>query len=293
MIDLIKSFLVFFLMLSQQDIPIKTLHLFPILDKLLIELLKSLSLEDWKLPTIAKLWTVKDIVSHLLDGNLRTLSFSRDNYFGETPPEINSYIDLVAYLNQLNASWVGATKRLSPQVLIALLETTGKEFITQLATLNPFEPALFSVAWAGQDTSENWFHIAREYTEKFIHQQQIRDAVGKEGLMTKELFYPFIDTFMQGLPHTYRNVSADVGTSIHVKILSEIGGEWNLIKTDINWKLTKMPNSTPAAIIQIEPKLAWKLFSKGIKPTDALEQVEIMGNQTLGEIALQMVSVMA
>lgn len=43
----------------------------------------------------------------------------------------------------------------------------------------------------------------------------------------------------------------------------------------------------------IVPKLAWKLFPKGIKPTDALEQVEIMGNRALGEIALQMVSVMA
>jgi uncharacterized damage-inducible protein DinB len=94
----------------QKDIPIKTLHLFPVLDKLLIELLKSLSSEEWHLPTIAKLWTVKDIASHLLDGNLRILSFSRDNYFGETPTNINSYTDLVGYLNQLNSTWTNATK---------------------------------------------------------------------------------------------------------------------------------------------------------------------------------------
>jgi Mycothiol maleylpyruvate isomerase N-terminal domain len=147
-------------------IPIETLHLFPKLDGLLIDLLKSLTEEEWQSPTICKLWSVKDIASHLLDENLRTLSFSRDNYFGEKPPEINSYADLVAYLNQLNATWVNATKRLSTNVLIELLETTGKQFYEQLQSLKPFEKAIFSVAWAGQETSENWLHIAREYTEK-------------------------------------------------------------------------------------------------------------------------------
>ena len=56
---------------------IETTHLFPVLDQKLIELLKSLSPEDWNKQTVAKLWTVRDIAAHLLDGNLRTLSLSR------------------------------------------------------------------------------------------------------------------------------------------------------------------------------------------------------------------------
>ena len=128
----------------QQNISVKTLHLFPVLDNLLIDLLKSLCNDEWHLPTIAKLWTVKDIASHLLDGNLRTLSFSRDNYFGETTTNINSYTDLVEYLNLLNSNWINATKRLSPTVLIELLEITGKQYSEHLQTLNPFETAIFS-----------------------------------------------------------------------------------------------------------------------------------------------------
>jgi len=42
------------------SVPIPTLHLFLPLDQKLIELLKSLSGDDWKKPTLAKLWTVKD-----------------------------------------------------------------------------------------------------------------------------------------------------------------------------------------------------------------------------------------
>ena len=46
---------------------ILTQHLFKPLDSKLIELLRSLSPEDWNRPTLAPLWTVKDIAAHLLD----------------------------------------------------------------------------------------------------------------------------------------------------------------------------------------------------------------------------------
>ena len=87
------------------EIRIETLHLFSILDSKLIELLKSLTKEEWDTQTVAKLWKVKDVASHLLDGNLRALSTSRDQYFGEKPENINSYQDLVGFINHLNMSW--------------------------------------------------------------------------------------------------------------------------------------------------------------------------------------------
>jgi Mycothiol maleylpyruvate isomerase N-terminal domain len=280
--------------IQKQLPPISTIHLFTKLDTLLIDLLKSLTMGQWHFPTIAKQWTVKDIASHLLDGNLRAISMLRDHYFGAPAENIHSYKDLVNFLNQLNNSWTAATKRLSPQVLIALLETTGKQYAEQLALLPPFETAVFPVAWAGQDESPNWFHIAREYTEKFIHQQQIREAVGKQALFTKELFYPFIDTFMYGLPHTYKNVDAAAGTLITIKIFTDIGGEWHLIKTEDCWQLIKHSSGHAAgAVVGVYPDTAWKLFSKGITPDAALKKVEISGDRSLGIIALQMVSVMA
>lgn len=82
----------------KEEIKIKTLELFPILDNMLIELLESLTEEEWNAPTVARLWKVKDVASHLLDGNLRGLSISRDHYFGEPANHINSYQDLVSFL---------------------------------------------------------------------------------------------------------------------------------------------------------------------------------------------------
>ncbi len=275
------------------SIPIPTTHLFPVLDQQLIELLKSLSKEDWYKPTIAKKWQVKDIAAHLLDGNIRTLSLSRDKHQLQPGKPINSYEELVNYLNELNAAWVQASKRMSPELITELLATTGKQFCDYIASLYPFEDAIFSVAWAGESVSKNWFHVAREYTEKFIHQQQIRDAVGKPGLFSRELFYPFIDTFMCGLPHTYRDVQAADGTVICMHVTTNAGGYWYLTRNKVQWQLTKETDKDIAATVTIDPDTAWKLFSKGITAVEAGTNVQLSGDIVLGTVALQMVSVMA
>jgi len=272
---------------------IETRHLFSILDAKLIELLKSLDTDDWNKPTVAKLWTVKDVAAHLLDGNLRMLSFSRDQYNVALDVEINSYSDLVTYLNQMNADWVKAAKRLSPNVLIELLESTGKAYTEHVKTLNPDNTAMFSVAWAGEQISKNWFHIAREYTEKWHHQQQIRKAVDKPGIMTKELFHPFISTLLLGLPHTYRDVSAPDNTTIQIDISSETGGTWFLSKIEDYWKISAHFSGSIVATLALDPDIAWQLFTKAIKPAEIIDQVKITGDSNLASPALTMIAVMA
>ncbi len=280
-------------MRTSLPIPIPTLHLFPILDQELIALLKSLTPEEWEAPTLARLWRVKDIAAHLLDGNVRTLSILRDGYAGDPPGDIPSYEALLAYLNGLNATWVAAAKRLSPQVLIELLELTGRQYTEYLATLDPFANAVFSVAWAGESESQNWFHIAREYTEKWHHQQQIREATGRPGLLTSELFPPFIATFMRGLPHAYRHTDAENGTCVQITVTTEAGGDWYLVREDGSWQLETHFSGQPAAHLSIHPDTAWKVFTKGIKPDEARQQVTLGGDERLAETALRMVAVMA
>ena len=272
---------------------IETLPLFPILDQKLIELLRSLSKEDWNKPTLAKLWTVKDIASHLLDGNFRTISLMRDGYNGMSPGVINSYQDIVLYLNNLNGDWVKATKRLSPRVLTDLLEETGKEYVECLRQLKPFDKAVFSVAWAGEQESQNWFHIAREFTEKWHHQQQIREAVDQQGIMGREFFFPVMDTFMRALPHTYRDVEAKVGTLINIEVTGESGGEWVLKRWSDNWMFSEEKSESFAAHVKIPPAIAWKLFTKGIHKQTAERAISFEGNQSLGKVVLNMVAVMA
>ncbi|RVU00840.1 maleylpyruvate isomerase family mycothiol-dependent enzyme [Mucilaginibacter limnophilus] len=274
------------------SIPIQTLHLFPVLDGMLIELLQSLSPEDWKKPTVAKMWTVKDVAAHLLDTNIRTISASHQ-YSGKPPKNINSYRDLANYLNHLNAVWVEAMDRVSPQQLIQMLEETGPQHYNYLASLDPFAPAMYSVAWAGEEQSLNWFHIAREYTEKWHHQQQIRQAVGKAGIVTPELFYPCIDTFMYALPHNYRNVEAEPGDEITIVVSGKEGGTWYLLKTNNGWVLGKESNGNTISTIIITPDIAWQFFTKAITPQYAFNQSDIQGNQELAKPLFGSIAVIA
>lgn len=270
------------------SVPIETLHLFPLLDEKLIDLLRSLSPQDWNKPTLATQWTVKDIAAHLLDGNLRTISMIGHNHYGEKPNAINSYQDLVTFLNQLNDDWVKAMQRVSPVMITDLLEITGAEYYETLASLDPFDKAPFAVAWAGEEESQNWFHIAREYTEKWHHQKQIREAVRRPGIMEPEFYSPLIRTFMYALPHTYRNIEATAGSSVKVTIGDHV---WTLVRGQSEWAFGQ--SDTTDAAIDISPDVAWKLFTRGITKDDAVHTIRFEGNETLGRPILDMVAVMA
>jgi uncharacterized protein (TIGR03083 family) len=272
------------------QVPISTLHLFTPLEQKLIELLKSLSAEDWNKPTVAKLWTVKDVAAHLLDGNMRVLA-SAKGYTGDPPGEINSYQDLVSYLNKLNADWVKAMRRVSPDTIIKLLEITQKDFIDYYHSLDLYAPASFSVAWAGEETSPNWFHIAREYTERWHHQQQIRDAVNKPGIMEREFFFPLIQTFMMALLHTYRNTKAPDGTVISVKVVGETGGDWRIKMQNGKWQFT-VEDFKPTTIVELDPDTSWKLFTKALDKDSALKRIQILGDLKLAEPILTMTAIM-
>jgi uncharacterized protein (TIGR03083 family) len=168
----------------QRLAPILTAHLFPSLEVNLVELLRSLTSDEWEAPTIAGKWTVRDVAAHLLDTQLRRLSGGRDRHFREET-RVSSDEDLIALVNTLNAEGVQVYGRLSGNVLIALLEATSAQLCQYFDSLDPFAMGL-GVSWAGETRSPNWFDGAREFTERWHHQQQIRLAVGKPGIMTRE-----------------------------------------------------------------------------------------------------------
>jgi hypothetical protein len=60
--------------------PIDTSALFPALHDELLGLLLRLPPADWLKPTAAPGWSVKDVVAHLLDTDMRRLSSQRDGF---------------------------------------------------------------------------------------------------------------------------------------------------------------------------------------------------------------------
>jgi hypothetical protein len=108
------------------------------------------------------------VAAHLLGGSLgrlwrRDRSATTSNY----PPQ--PYDELLNAINHDNAFWVQAARRISPDILIEFLELTDRRLDDYFRTLAPHEPARITVAWASDRLPPDWFDIAREYTEKWLH----------------------------------------------------------------------------------------------------------------------------
>jgi uncharacterized protein (TIGR03083 family) len=276
--------------------PVLVCDLFPLERRALLQLLRELDEQAWHIPTVCAGWSVKDIAQHLLADDLGILSRKRDSFdylsVVKTPYNLDSWDELVAFINEMNAIWVQATRRLSGQVLCSLLEFSGEELYRYFSSLDPYaigDP----VSWAGPAPAPVWLDIAREYTERWMHQQHIRDAVGKPALKERKFFAPVLETFIRALPHTYRDVQASDGTCIRLMITGEAGGDWTLLHDKGQWILGKTTAFEAHASVTLDQETAWRLFTKGMSKEDALLLASISGDYSLGVIVLNTVSIIA
>jgi uncharacterized protein (TIGR03083 family) len=270
--------------------PLITAHLFPPLDAKLIELLRSLGDDEWEIQTVAPAWRVKDVAAHLLDTQQRLLSRLR----GEPPPPppaIRSNDDLVALINRLNDEGIRRYRRLDPAALIDLMAAGSGEYARYHQSLDPFAAAPFGVSWAGEQTSANWFHTAREFTERWHHQQQIRLAAGRPGIMTPELYHPVLECFMRALPFAYRDKTAESGSLARINVSGDCGGSWYLHRDADGWRLIAPPSGRQVSETTIPQEIAWRIFTKGIRRGEAEPQVRVTGDADLGRHVLEMITI--
>jgi uncharacterized protein (TIGR03083 family) len=270
--------------------PILCAHLLRRVDEKLIELLSSLTAAEWDLQTIAPRWKVRDVAAHLLDTGLRKLSIVRDSCYGGSA-EVYSPQDVVALVNRLNHEGVTVFRRLSPKILIDLMREACEQSAGFHESLDPFATAVFNVSWAGEEKSRNWFDTARELIERWHHQQQIRLATKRPGLMTPDLYHPVLDCFMRALPYHYRDVDARPGAVLLLQISGECGGRWFLSRQAVGWHLLKDHSGEFASGVTIPQDLAWRLFTKGTDRESARSQIQIEGDQRLGERVLQLTAI--
>jgi hypothetical protein len=150
-----------------------------------------------------------------------------------------------------------------------------------------------AVSWAGPEPAPRWLHIAREYTERWMHQQQIRDATGLPGLYERRLFFPVLDTFVHALPHTYRHVVAPDDVHVRLAITGEAGGVWSLVRLDGRWQLAEDVATAPASTVTLDQDTAWRLFTRGIDRDATVARTTVAGDERLGAVVLDAVAIIA
>lgn len=243
----------------------------------LLTLLADFSEDDWARLTAAPRWSVKDVVAHLLGGDIAILSGKRDGF--RLSQEIQSYDQLIELVDRLNAEWVLAARRISPRLLRELLAFTGPEVEACFASLDPMELG-GAVSWAGPEPAPIWFDLAREFTERWHHQQQIRDATGHPPLYDPYFLSPVLDTFVRAFPYAFRNAIAPPGTSVRFEISGDAGGVWSVYKTEEVWTLLRGSTAAPATNVILAQDI-WRLFTKGIDREKARSLAVIAGRADL------------
>lgn len=272
--------------------PTLTAPLFPGLHEALVTLLRSLGPDAWKAPTIAGDWRVRDVAAHLLDAELRKLSVLRDGHRLTPPVEaFTSPGGLTAWLNALNAEGVRAAERLSPRVITDLLDFAGPQHAALVAGIDAMAPAVFPVAWAGESESLHWMDTGREFTERWHHQQQIREAVGAPLLNERRWLFPALEISVRALPVTYRDVAAPEGASVRFEVTGDAGGTWTLLHRGVAWLLFAGSDGPPTAHVRLDADAAWRMFFKALRP-DAEQRVAIEGDVALGRVCLASRAVM-
>jgi uncharacterized protein (TIGR03083 family) len=246
----------------------------------LLTLLPSLDEADRAASTACPGWSVHDVALHLLGDDLGLLSRWRDRHEGG--PEIagKGWDDLVASLDEANELWVDVARGISPRLLAELLELSGRLTAEHFAGLPP-DGSGEVVAWAGPDPAPNWLCIAREFTERWIHQQHIRDAVGRPGLHGPRFVAPVLATFMRSLPPAYGALEAPAGTEVAVVVEGSAGAPWTVARTADAWSLHEGRSSDAAAAIEIDQDTAWRHLSRNLTPRAARSRSKVSGTRKL------------
>ena len=216
--------------------------LLPLLRAELVALLTGLSDDDWGRPTACPGWSVHGVAAHLLGVELGNVSMRRDRW--ELGPGEGE--DLDSWLNAFNKQWVEAARRISPALLVELINLAGLRFEEHLATLD-LDAIGGPVPWAtGSDPAPVWLDVAREYMERYVHQLQVRQATGHPPLRAA-FTSPVLATAAHALPWALDLVSRPVGTVVTFSAEGEGGGSWQVVRATAGWELDPAPVAGAAA----------------------------------------------
>jgi len=263
--------------------PTDTRPLFRPTGESLVALLRGLPGDAWTRPAVGR-WQIRDVVAHLIDIGMRRVSFHRDRHGPPPPPfPIQSDADFVRFINQINADWVGASRRLSPRQLTDAYAASVRELADFAESLPPDAPGLFGVSWAGEMESAGWFDLGREYTEQWHHQAQIRDAAGADPMPDPAWLRATLLIALRGLPHAYRSHTAPEGTAVTLEISGPSGGAWTLRREAGAWRLWSGAPDVPAARAVMSDDAAWRLLFNGLPREAAREAVRVTGDLALAE----------
>lgn len=261
-----------------------------------LQLLAQLDDQEWATPTECPAWTVKGVALHVLGDDLSLLSRQRDEatnsliLYAEKHPGL----DFRQLLDGFNELWVETAMFLGPALVIDLLRQTGEwsaSFYSSVDLDRPGEPVGFfgGRGPSATTTSPFWQAIAREYVERWVHQHQIRRAIGRPDL-GPEFLEPAAATVARSVSAHLPSLDAAPGTSLVLTVTNV--ASWTCTLVDDGWSLADGRADDAAFELSLDRADATSVLSRARDRDDALAAFAVSGDAALAERALHVIGAM-
>jgi uncharacterized protein (TIGR03083 family) len=232
----------------------------------LLELLRGLTVDEWGLSTACPGWDVLDLVNHVVGGDVGTIAWHRDGHRGAGPPAGTDEAGFVRWLDELQVQWVVAARRTSPLLAIELLEWLGERVAAALEVADPREVSA-SVEWAGREPVPVWLDHARELSERWIHRQQLLEAVGRGSDLRPDLAGPVLDALRWAFPYRLADVRREDGVVARVRIVdATLARDWCFVSGATGWEPADEARE-PIATVEVSAEQAWRLLTNNLRPS--------------------------
>lgn len=250
----------------------------------LIELLAGLNAADWERPSPCPGWTVLGLCSHLVGDDLGLLARHRDRHFG-TPAPAGSEADFAVWLDELQAEWVRAARRLSPRLVIDLLRWAGPQ-ICAMFTGQDAGARTGAVSWAGPDLVPAWLDQARELSEYWIHRQQILQALERPSDLRADLAGPVLDGMRWAYPYRLAGAPARLGDTVTISVTGPLTRTWHLVAAAAGWQFGDQPGPRLVAGLAMTAEQAWRLLTSNL-PAAGQADLTVSGDAAIIAVLLR------
>lgn len=266
--------------------PVDYRPLFDLEHRRIIELLRSLTPQDWQRPTPCPGWTVHGLAAHLIGGSLSVISWLRDGFRGTSPAPGVDEAGFIGWLDDLQMEWVEAARRISPRLTIELLDWTHTGFTEAITAQDP-QALTADVSWAAKDPVPVWLDHARELTEKWIHRQQILEALGRPSDLRSDLADPVLDALRWAYPFRLGDVERPPGSAIEIAVVGDNRSQtWHLVTDGVAWHFDEGEEGEPLARVVLSVEQAWRLLTNNYTLA-AHGPIGVEGDQALIDVLLR------
>lgn len=234
----------------------------------LLDMLRSLPVEEWQRPTPCPGWDVLGLVNHLVGADLSVLAWQRDDHRGTPAPSGLDEAGFIAWLDELQIEWVHAARRISPRLATELLGWLGDAVADMVADQDATSRTA-NVSWASTTPVPVWLDQARELTERWIHRQQLLEAIGNGSDLDETLAGPVLDALRWAYPFRLNAATLDHSLGgVEIVIAEPFARVWHLTIDTGNWSFTDRLDGAPAVTLNMTVEQAWRLLTNNYRAQD-------------------------